>query len=230
MANYNKSVNFAVKDTLQTGDPNKIVSGAEIDTEFNNISSASTTKIDKVPAAITGNIPKFTALGTIEDSGENAVSLGSPTGSVIPFAGSSAPSGWFFCNGQEVNRGTNSALFSVIGETFGAGDGSTTFALPDLRDRFALGANSIGASDAARIGNFDTDPGDSGGEDEHLLTEGEMPRHNHTYGRIRNGDDQSGEQVGGGSDDGSLSTSFRGNDEAHNNMPPFLALNYIIKA
>jgi len=50
MSNYSKSVNFAVKDTLQSGDPNKIVSGAEIDTEFNNISSASTTKIDKVPA------------------------------------------------------------------------------------------------------------------------------------------------------------------------------------
>jgi len=48
MANYNKSVNFAVKDTLQTGDPDKIVSGAEIDTEFNNISSSSTSKVDKV--------------------------------------------------------------------------------------------------------------------------------------------------------------------------------------
>ena len=71
MANYNKSVNFAVKDTLQSGDPNKIVSGAEIDTEFNNISSASTTKIDKVTAAVTNNLASFTASGTLQDSGKN---------------------------------------------------------------------------------------------------------------------------------------------------------------
>lgn len=70
MSNYSKSVNFAVKDTLQSGDPNKIVSGAEIDTEFNNISSSSTTKIDKVPSAQTDNLAKFTATGAITDSGK----------------------------------------------------------------------------------------------------------------------------------------------------------------
>src|SRR6056297_3282287 len=233
MANYNKSVNFAVKDTLQAGDPNKIVSGAEIDTEFNNISSSSTTKIDKVSSATTGNVPQFTATGTIEDSGGNIASLGTPTGAVIPFAGSSAPSGWFFCNGQELNRSTNSALFNAIGTTFGEGDGSTTFAVPDLRDRFALGANSIGGSDAGRVDNFSTSPGDSGGSDEHQLTEAEMPSHDHSYspGRAGNNDAGYGGLIGSVStascaDD----TANTGGDQAHNNMPPFLALNYIIKA
>jgi len=229
MANYNKSVNFAIKDTLQAGDPQKIVSGAEIDTEFNNISSSSTTKVDKVPAANTGNIPQFTATGSIEDSGENAVSLGSPTGSVIPFAGSSAPSGWFFCNGQEISRSTNSNLFSVIGETFGAGDGSTTFGLPDLRDRFALGANSIGGSDAGRVDNFSTAPGDSGGSDDHQLTEAEMP--SHTHSGVASFTLGSGDTEGSsGRVTGSKNTDSTGGDQAHNNMPPFLALNYIIKA
>src|SRR6056297_1078224 len=163
MANYNKSVNFAVKDTLQAGDSQKIVSGAEIDTEFNNISSASTTKIDKVPAATTGNIPQFTSTGAISDSGQSAETL-VPVGFIGPFAGTTAPQGWLFCNGQTVTRVAYPELFSAIGETFGEGDGSTTFAVPDLRDRFALGANSIGSADAGRVGNFDTDPGDSGGE------------------------------------------------------------------
>jgi len=233
MANYNKSVNFAVKDTLQAGDPQKIVSGAEIDTEFNNISSSSTTKIDKVTASTAGNLAQFTATGAIEDSGGDIVSLGTPAGAVMAFAGSTAPSGYFFCNGQELNRLTNSALFNAIGTTFGEGDGSTTFALPDLRDRFALGANSIGGSDAGRVDNFSTAPGDSGGSDEHQLTESEMPSHNHQFfdGRFGNNNESVAVDAGGDATlDDSHFTRSAGGDEAHNNMPPFLALNYIIKA
>ena len=150
MANYNKSVNFAVKDTLQAGDPQKIVSGAEIDTEFNNISSSSTTKIDKVSSATTGNVPQFTATGSIEDSGENPTSLGSPSGSVIAFAGTSAPDGWYLCQGQEISRATNSSLFSAIGTTFGSGDGSTTFNLPDLRGEFLRAWDDGRGVDAGR--------------------------------------------------------------------------------
>ena len=228
MANYNKSVNFAVKDTLQAGDPQKIVSGAEIDTEFNNISSSSTTKIDKVSSATTGNLAQFTATGTIEDSGGNIASLGTPTGAVIPFAGSSAPSGWFFCNGQELNRSTNSELFSAIGTTFGEGDGSTTFAVPDLRDRFALGANSIGGSDAGRVDNFSTSPGDSGGSDEHQLTEAEMPSHTHTIPFREGG--AGGQAAASEVGFGDITSGSAGGDQAHNNIPPFIALNYIIKA
>ena len=69
MANYTKSTNFAVKDTLTTGDPQKIVSGVEIDTEFVNISSMSSTKIDKVGGATADNIATMTAGGSVQDSG-----------------------------------------------------------------------------------------------------------------------------------------------------------------
>jgi len=68
MANYSKSTNFAVKDSLTTGDPNKIVSGTEIDTEFNGISSMSSTKIDKVGGATAGNVATLTSDGKIQDS------------------------------------------------------------------------------------------------------------------------------------------------------------------
>jgi microcystin-dependent protein len=64
-----------------------------------------------------------------------------PIGTVLPFAGAVAPSGYHICDGTAISRTTYSALFAVIGTTWGPGDGSTTYNIPDLRDRFALGAN-----------------------------------------------------------------------------------------
>ena len=75
------------------------------------------------------------------DSNNKAVPV-LPTGSVIPFAGKTAPTGWLMCQGQAVSRTTYAQLFSVIGTTFGSGDGSTTFNLPDLRGRVAVGVDS----------------------------------------------------------------------------------------
>jgi len=161
MANYNKSINFAVKDTLQPGDPQKIVSGAEIDTEFNNISSSSTTKIDKVSAATAGNIPKFTASGSIEDSGKNEstiVQIAAPAGVVIAFGGSSAPTGWLECDGSAVSRSTYAELFNNIGTNFGIGDGTSTFNLPDLRGEFVRGwDNSRGIDSGRSLGSSQLD-------------------------------------------------------------------------
>src|SRR5690606_26311907 len=68
----------------------------------------------------------------------------SPTGAVIPFAGSSAPAGWLLCDGSAVLRSEYPDLFAVVGTTYGAGDGSTTFNLPDLRQRFPLGKANTG--------------------------------------------------------------------------------------
>lgn len=65
-----------------------------------------------------------------------------PPGTVIPYAGATIPSGWLRCNGQTVSRTTYARLFAVLGTTFGAGDGSTTFAVPDLRGRFPVGAGT----------------------------------------------------------------------------------------
>jgi microcystin-dependent protein len=68
-----------------------------------------------------------------------AANGGIPTGAVLSFAMSTAPTGWLECNGSAISRSTYSSLFSAIGTTFGSGDGSTTFNLPDMRGEFARG-------------------------------------------------------------------------------------------
>jgi len=70
------------------------------------------------------------------------------TGEVVPFAGATAPAGALFCYGQTVSRTTYAGLFAVIGTTYGGGDGSTTFHLPDLRGRAVAGKSDMGGSDA----------------------------------------------------------------------------------
>ena len=79
-----------------------------------------------------------------------------PTSTILPFAGSTVPNGWLLCNGAGVSRVTFSALFAKIGTTFGDGDGSTTFNVPDLRDRYIIGANAnaLGAYIAEQLPNI----------------------------------------------------------------------------
>jgi microcystin-dependent protein len=75
-----------------------------------------------------------------------------PTGAIMPFAMNSAPSGWLAANGSAVSRTAFAALFAAIGTTYGAGDGSTTFTLPDLRGYFVRGAGTN--SDTTAAGTF----------------------------------------------------------------------------
>jgi microcystin-dependent protein len=84
------------------------------------------------------------------DDVTSAVASASPAGNVSFFAMSSAPSGWIKANGAAVSRSTYSALFSAIGTTFGAGDGSTTFNVPDLRGEFARGWDDSRGVDSGR--------------------------------------------------------------------------------
>lgn len=62
-----------------------------------------------------------------------------PSGVTLPYGGTTAPSGYFLCDGSTVSRTTYAGLFAILGTTYGAGDGSTTFNLPDLRQRFPMG-------------------------------------------------------------------------------------------
>lgn len=86
---------------------------------------------------------------------------GTPTGSVLDFAGSSAPTGWLIADGSAISRTTYADLFAVIGTTYGAGNGSSTFNLPDLRGRVPVGRNSgtfgtLGATGGAETVTLDT--------------------------------------------------------------------------
>ena len=79
---------------------------------------------------------------------------GVPVGTVLPFAGSSTPSGYVLCNGAAVSRTTYAALFAVIGTTYGAGNGSTTFNLPNYTDKFLQGHTTAGTSKSAGLPNI----------------------------------------------------------------------------
>ena len=77
-----------------------------------------------------------------------------PIGSYIQFAGSQAPAGFLVCNGGEISRTTYAKLFAVIGTTYGNGDGSTTFNLPNLTDRFLQGSTTVGTYKSAGLPNI----------------------------------------------------------------------------
>lgn len=74
-----------------------------------------------------------------------------PIGIVMPFAGSTSPSGWALCYGQALSRNNYSVLYGIIGTQYGAGDGSTTFNLPDLRGRVPAGRDNMGGTGASRL-------------------------------------------------------------------------------
>jgi microcystin-dependent protein len=84
------------------------------------------------------------------DQTNNAFSGGTPAGAVQPFAMSTPPTGWLKCNGQAVSRTGYAALFSAIGTTYGTGDGSTTFNVPDLRGEFIRGWDDSRGIDSGR--------------------------------------------------------------------------------
>lgn len=156
-----------------------------------------------------------------------------PVGAVFPYAGSSAPSGYLLCFGQAVSRSDYANLFTAISTTYGAGDGSTTFNVPDLRGRVVAGQDDMGGSSANRLtdqsGGVDGDTlGDVGGSETHTLTTTEMPTHTHTYLKpVTVGG--SGNLVADGVGSVTDSTGSAGSGGAHNNVQPTIILNYIIK-
>jgi microcystin-dependent protein len=107
-----------------------------------------------------------------------------PAGMLAPYAGSTAPDGWLLCAGQAVSRTTYAGLFSVISTTYGSGDGSTTFNVPDLRGRVSAGKDDMGGTAASRLTSTvltaSNTLGATGGTQTHTLITAEMPSHTHT--------------------------------------------------
>jgi len=125
-------------------------------------------------------------------------------GEVGLFANNFAPRGWAFCDGQLLQISENTALFSLLGTTYG-GDGRTTFGLPDLRGRTAIG-------EGAGPGLTPRPLGSKTGVENVTLTEAQMPSHAHTLPLPPSSD----------------MTGSTGGNQPHTNMQPSLALNYII--
>jgi microcystin-dependent protein len=163
-------------------------------------------------------------------------------GQITMFAGNFAPRNWAFCSGQLLPISSNSALFSILGTTYG-GDGRTTFALPDLRGRFPRGSegNSSGPGlPSVRLG-------EKSGAQTIQLSVDQMPNHNHT-GKIKASGDAANTNNPNANElalaeaysdqdisasniftkPGTVVTDATGGSQSFNNNPPYLGINFII--
>jgi microcystin-dependent protein len=159
----------------------------------------------------------------------------SPIGAVMEWFSDTAPDNWLLLNGQAVSRTDYNELFALYGTTFGSGDGSTTFNLPDMRKRVPVGKDS---SDS----DFNT-LGKTGGEKTHTLTVDEMPSHSHQFRAVRDaintdsqGTDGNAKSINGQGNNtgftpyGVDSIQDAGGDQPHNNLQPYIVTNFIVKA
>ncbi len=171
-----------------------------------------------------------------------------PSGALMPYAGTSAPTGFLLCDGSAVSRTTYATLFSAISTTYGSGDSSSTFNLPDLRGRVIAGQDDMGGASANRLTNQTgglngDDLGATGGSETHALTTAQLASHTHSFsdtdsitvGTLVSGDSVnrggSGQLFSNNSVTVSISgtTGSAGSGSAHNNVQPTIILNYIIK-
>lgn len=148
-----------------------------------------------------------------------------PTGAMLDFGGTVAPTGFLGCDGSNVSRATYADLFTAIGTTWGAGDGVTTFTLPDFRRRVAVGS---GGSGTGTLGNA---VGNTGGAETHTLDTTEIPAHTHSGAQANTAaNPTSGAATSNAIQyDPTANTASTGGGGAHNNMQPSAVVLKIIK-
>lgn len=170
---------MAIPNTLNIGSNTLYLSpsGAQV--------GIGTTTVGSDKLVVAGTIKSTSGGFVFPDSSTQTTSAALPPGVIVPYGAASAPSGWLLCGGQAVSRTTNAALFAVIGTTYGVGDGSTTFNLPDLRGRVVAGVDNMNGSAANRMTGATMSPdgnsiGATGGAQQVTLSTSEIPSHNHT--------------------------------------------------
>lgn len=182
-----------------------------------------------------------------------------PIGASVDFWGATAPNSSFvLAYGQAISRTTYATLFSLLGTTYGTGDGSTTFNVPDLRGRVIAGKDDMGGSAASRLTStyFGTSAaalGAAGGSESHTLTTAQLAAHSHTAtstdsGHVHGGGEASNKTGFGGTNSGSQNTwgggaqntstgtanitttvNNAGGGGAHNNTQPTIIANKLLR-
>ena len=234
MSNYVKATNFAVKDTLSTGNPSKIVKGTEIDTEYNAISSAISSKADTNSPTFTGtpagptasagtNTTQLATTAFVTTAVAAAVAAAVPSGMIMIWSGSigSIPTGWVLCNGSS---GT-----------------------PDLRDKFVVGAGSTytvadtgGSANAIAVSHTHTATTASDGAHVHSVVGTKSDGYT-IYGADKFYTVSSGGPaqyvdslkttgiLSAGAHTHSITVASTGSSGTNANLPPYYALCYIMK-
>jgi len=166
---------------------------------------------------------------------------GIPTATIVPWSSSSVPSGFLECNGAAVSRSTYSALFAIVGTTYGAGDGASTFNLPDLQDNVAMGKSGTKALASTGGANTVQSTGNVGGSTANAtLSESQLASHDHPVTGSNTGGAglfQMGQNPAPGGNTGNagsgtghshnMSATFTGDSTSV--VQPYLTIIYIIK-
>jgi len=174
---------------------------------------------------------------------------GIPTATIVPWSAASVPTGFLECNGQTVSRSTYSALFAIVGTTYGAGDGSSTFLVPNLGDNVPVGKSNNKALASTGGANTVTSTGNVAGSTANAtLSTSQLASHSHSsspnffgspvpgnfsggtgisFGRVGPGAFTTANAGSGSGHDHNMSANFAG--DATSVLQPYLTLIYIIK-
>ena len=166
---------------------------------------------------------------------------GIPTATVVPWTDSSVPSGFLECNGAAVSRTTYSALFAIIGTTYGAGDGSSTFNIPDLQDKVAVSKSNNKNLASTGGANTVTSTGNVGGSTANAtLSTSQLASHSHSGGASIIDASFTGNPNASGANSANTGNAGSGSGHSHNMsatfsgdatsvLQPYLTVIYIIK-
>jgi|SRR5581483_1650846 len=171
--NFTPAVTFTDGTTATAEDQN--TQDNDIAAGLTAVGWATGGKAASAPVNMGGNKISNIANGTVSTDAVNYSQISSllPSGVMFPYAGSTVPSGFLLCDGQAVSRTTYANLFAAIGTTWGAGDGSTTFNVPDYRGYALAGSDNMGGTPANRLTGYTL--GSNGGAQAVTLAANQLP-------------------------------------------------------